>query len=123
MPISFHALGGAALRGPDGLLTGPPVQRHRLALLALLAAAHPQPVARDRLIALLWPERDARRGRALLSLAVHVLRGVAGRDAIRASGDGLALDADALTADLVAFARARADDDPEAAVAAYGGPL
>jgi hypothetical protein len=35
----FHVLGGGRIEGPAGRLTGEAVQRHRLALLALLSAA------------------------------------------------------------------------------------
>ena len=37
MSFSLSLLGGHALTGANGALTGPPVQRHRMALLALLA--------------------------------------------------------------------------------------
>lgn len=116
-------LGGATMRTPHGLLEGPAMQRHRIALLAILATAAPKTVSRDRLMALLWPERDATRGRALLNLAVHVLRGALGHDAIRSVGDQVVLDGEACDVDVLAFTRAVADRDPETAVARYGGAL
>src|SRR5512132_4132061 len=72
--ITVQLLGGACLRSGDAPLSGPPAQRHRMALLALIVAAWPQPLSRDRAIALLWPERDDANARRLLNLAVHVLR-------------------------------------------------
>src|SRR5678810_1194856 len=89
--ITVQLLGGASLRSGDRPLGGPPAQRHRLALLALIVAAWPQPVSRDRAMALLWPERDAGNGRRLLNLAVHVLRSALGDGAIASTGDGLLL--------------------------------
>ena len=123
MAWSLCLLGGASLRGADGLVAGEPAQRHRLALLAVLAAAHPRPVSRDRLMALLWPERDTRRGRALLSLSVHVLRRTLGADALPGAGDALGLDAGRLDVDVVGMVAACTDGDPEGAAARWGGPF
>ncbi|MGE5092407.1 MAG: hypothetical protein ACM3OH_09575, partial [Bacillota bacterium] len=80
--IAIQFLGGASLRSGDAPLAGPPAQRHRIALLAMIVAAWPQPLSRDRAIAMLWPERDEANGRRLLNLAVHVLRAALGEDAI-----------------------------------------
>jgi len=54
--ITVQLLGGATLRSGDAPLGGPPAQRHRIALLTLIVSAWPQPVSRDRAMALLWPE-------------------------------------------------------------------
>src|SRR3569832_377144 len=70
--ITVHLLGGASLRSGGSPINGPPAQRHRVALLALAVAAWPQPLSRDRAMALLWPERDVASARRLLNLAVHV---------------------------------------------------
>ena len=64
--ITVQLLGGATLRSGDMPITGPPAQRHRIALLTLVVAAWPQPLARDRAMALLWPERDTANARRLL---------------------------------------------------------
>jgi hypothetical protein len=72
--ITVQLLGGAYLRSGDVPIHGPPAQRHRIALLTLIVAAWPQPLSRDRAMALLWPERDLGNARRLLNLAVHVLR-------------------------------------------------
>jgi len=59
--VSLSLVGGVTLEGADGSLSGPATQRHRLALLALLAAACPRPLTRDKLVGYLWAERDTRR--------------------------------------------------------------
>jgi DNA-binding SARP family transcriptional activator len=89
--ITVQLLGGASLRSGDAPLSGPPAQRHRIALLTLIVAAWPQSLSRDRAMALLWPERDTASARRLLNLAVHVLRAALGEGAIASTGDGLLL--------------------------------
>ena len=81
--VSIELLGGACLRAGDTVLSGPPTQRHRIALLTLVLEAWPRPLARDRALALLWPERDDAAARRLLNLSVHVLRGALGESVIR----------------------------------------
>lgn len=98
--ITVRLLGGACLRSGDAPLSGPPMQRHRVALLALIVAAWPQPLARDRAMAMLWPERDLASARRLLNLAVHVLRSALGEGAIGSAGDGLLLDPSRMRCDL-----------------------
>src|SRR5467141_1818462 len=98
--ITVQLLGGASLRSGDAPLSGPPAQRHRIALLALIVAAWPRPLSRDRAMALLWPERDLAGARRLLNLAVHVLRSALGEDAIASAGEGLLLNPSHLSCDL-----------------------
>src|SRR5690242_20758709 len=98
--ITVQLLGGACLRSGETVLAGPPAQRHRIALLALIVSAHPQPLSRDRAMAMLWPERDTANARRLLNLAVHVLRSALGDGAIVSAGDGLALNPTLLRCDL-----------------------
>jgi hypothetical protein len=42
---------------------------------------------RDKLVGLLWPERDDERARHLLSQSLYVLRGAVGEDAVLSTGD------------------------------------
>lgn len=121
--ITVQLLGGASLRSGDVLVSGPPAQRHRIALLALIIAAWPQPLSRDRAMALLWPERDLVNARRLLNLAVHVLRSALGDDAIASTGDGLLLNPDCLTCDLQALRAAIAAKDPALVIEHYAGSL
>src|SRR5919106_3768916 len=121
--ITVQLLGGACLRSGDTILGGPPAQRHRIALLALIVDAWPQPLARDRALALLWPERDEAGGRRLLNLAVHVLRSALGDEAIASRGDGLLLNPAHITCDLHELRAAIATDVPERVVQLHTGPL
>lgn len=121
--ITIQLLGGACLRAGDAPIMGPPAQRHRIALLALIVAAWPQPVSRDRAMALLWPERDLAGARRLLNLAVHVLRSALGEGAIGSAGDGLLLDPSRVNCDLHQLRSAIAANAPERIVQLYTGPL
>jgi TolB-like protein/Tfp pilus assembly protein PilF len=121
--ITVQLLGGASLRSGDAPLSGPPAQRHRIALLTLIVAAWPQSLSRDRAMALLWPERDTASGRRLLNLAVHVLRSALGEGAIASTGDGLLLNPSRLNCDLHELRNAIAANAPENVVRLYAGPL
>ena len=67
----FHLrlFGSPSLEGDGGPTPTRATQRHRVALLALLALSPDRRLTRDRLIATLWPERDADGGRNLLKVA------------------------------------------------------
>jgi TolB-like protein/DNA-binding SARP family transcriptional activator len=121
--ITVQLLGGAYLRSGDALLTGPPAQRHRIALLTLIVAAWPQPLSRDRAMVLLWPERDTANARRLLNLAVHVLRAALGEDAIASTGDGLLLNPSRLSCDLHELRAAIAAESPDRIARLYTGSL
>lgn len=121
--ITVQLLGGACLRSADAPLSGPPAQRHRIALLALIVGAWPQPLPRDRAMTLLWPERDTTSARRLLNLAVHVLRGALGDDAIASTGDGLLLNPSRLNCDYHDLRAAIEADTPELVAQLYTAPL
>src|SRR5215207_5118692 len=121
--ITVQLLGGATLRSGDTPISGPPAQRHRVALLALVVAAWPQPLARDRALVLLWPEKDTAGARRLLNLAVHVLRAALGDGAIVSTGDGLLFDPSGVACDLHALRAAIAAGDAERIVARHTGVL
>ena len=121
--ITVQLLGGASLRSGDAPLGGPPTQRHRIALLTLIIASWPQPLSRDRAMALLWPERDLSSARRLLNLAVHVLRAALGDGAIASTGDGLLLTPSTVECDLHELRTAIAADDSERVARLYTGPL
>jgi DNA-binding SARP family transcriptional activator len=121
--ITVQLLGGAYLRSGDAPICGPPAQRHRIALLTLIVATWPQPLSRDRAMALLWPERDLANARRLLNLAVHVLRSALGEGAIASTGDGLLLNPSHLSCDLHDLRAAIAEDASERVARLYTGPL
>jgi DNA-binding SARP family transcriptional activator/TolB-like protein len=120
--LSLHLLGGLMLDGPGVPSGGPVTQRKRLALLALLAVAPDQRLARDKLLAYLWPESPTDRARHQLSSAVYEIRKVAGEDAIGAVGDELRLSCDAVRVDALEFEAAIEQGDHARAVTLYKGP-
>jgi TolB-like protein/DNA-binding SARP family transcriptional activator len=121
--VSLKLLGGASVFDDGEPLHGAVVQRHRLALLALLACSRPAGVSRDKLAALLWPESDAERARNSLKQAVHVIRRALGPEAVLSAGDELRLDPSAVWCDVIAFRRAVDAGDREGAVSHYAGPF
>lgn len=123
MSFSLRLFGGASIEGPDGPLAGRAAQRHRIALLALLAATPRGGVTRDKLIAHLWPERDAERARHALSDSVYRINKALGKEAVLAAGDELRLDPERLPSDLAAFREALEEDDWERAIGVYAGPF
>lgn len=121
--LRLRLLGGASIEDDGGPLTGPPAQRHRLALLALLAAAHPRGTGRSRLIGLLWPGRETGAGRNLLNQSVHQLRKALGAGVLRSVGDELRLDRTELPCDLLDYQEAIDSRDLQRAVELYAGPF
>jgi TolB-like protein/DNA-binding SARP family transcriptional activator len=121
--VSLRLFAGASLEIDDRPLTGPTVQRHRLALLAVLAASHPAALPRDKLAAYLWPERDTEHARNLLSQAVYVLRKALGEEAILSAGDELRFNPTVVACDVMGFERALEADEMARAVALYSGPF
>ncbi|MGH7678395.1 MAG: BTAD domain-containing putative transcriptional regulator [Gemmatimonadaceae bacterium] len=104
-------------------LTGRATQRHRIALLALIAMAPGQRLSRDKLLGYLWPESDAERGRNLLKVATYVLRSTLGELAVLSEGDDLRLDPVVVGVDTAEFDAALERRDFAAAVALYRGPF
>ena len=120
----LRLLGGASLLDAAGApVSGPAGQRHRIAVLAVLALARGEPVQREKLVGLLWPERDGFAARRLLRAALHALRQAVGPDALPAVGDELGLDPAHVAVDVHAFEDALAAGDHERAAALYAGPL
>ena len=124
--IELRLLGTVDLRRTDGgSLQSVVVQPKRMALLAYLATAGPRgPHRRDTLLALLWPELDAERGRGALSKALHHLRASLGGEVLLNRGEeAVELDPARVGSDVARFNDALARDDLEAALALYGGEL
>lgn len=103
-------------------LHGPPVQRHRLALLALLAMAPQRRLSRDKLIAWLWPNADQASGRRLLNTCLHTIRTALGDAALVSHGDEVQLDS-AVLVDVTEFHDELSRARRENAVARYRAPF
>lgn len=121
--VILRLFGGVAIDGGAPALTGRAAQRRPVALLVLLAVAQPRALSRDKLIAYLWPESDARNARNLLSQAVHALRQALGAESILSPADELRLNPQHVTSDVRQFEAALADGDRERAVELYSGPF
>jgi DNA-binding SARP family transcriptional activator len=115
--------GRPALVADGGMLSGRAAQRHRLALLALLAVAPGNALSRDKVIACLWPEHATAAARHLLSVTLHVLRRALGADALLSAADGMLLDTTRVDIDVVRFETALEHGDAAAAVQLYRGPF
>jgi serine/threonine-protein kinase len=120
--VDLKLLGGCALERNGVPVTGPAAQRHRLALLALLARSPRGGVPRERLLATLWPERDEASARNLLKQAVFVLRRELGAEAVT-GGAELRLNPTLIRCDTTAFELALAEGRPAEAVELYRGPF
>jgi DNA-binding SARP family transcriptional activator len=114
-------LGPIGLIGPTGPLLRRAFQQRRIALLAVLAASPDTTISRDRLLGLLWPDRDERTARHLLADSLYVLRQALGSDSIVAVGESLRLSPRLVTADVVAFRQAVTDERWGDALALYRG--
>ncbi len=114
-------LGGAAIQGAHGAPGGRAGQARRVALLALLATARTRAVTREKLIAYLWPEADAERGRRLLSESLYVLRKALGAGALVSEGDSIRLDPEFVSCDVPEFEAAVERGDLESAISVYAG--
>jgi DNA-binding SARP family transcriptional activator len=116
-------LGGATILADGTPVRGRATHRHPLALLALLVVNGGKPMTRDKLTALLWPERDTDGARNLLKVNVHELRKELGEGAIRSAGDSLNADGTALKCDVLDFLHALARGDDRVAAELYSGPF
>lgn len=122
--LHLRTLGTLDLRDP----AGHPVQSvlaqpRRVALLVYLAIAVPRGLQRrDTLLALLWPESDAERGRGALSQALYFLRRSLSESVVASRGtEEIGVDPAALECDAVLFEEALRDGRTEEAMALYGG--
>ncbi|MGQ0812939.1 MAG: BTAD domain-containing putative transcriptional regulator [Gemmatimonadota bacterium] len=111
------------LGGVSVPLSGRAAQRHRIALLALLAVNRSRGLSRDRLIGCLWPETSQERARHLLSDAIYRVNHAAGADVIVCSGEEVRLDAQLAGSDVESFENAFDSADYETAITLYGGAL
>lgn len=121
---AIKTMGGFAVR-VDGEEISPTVWGSRRArqLCKRIAVAAGQPVPRDVLIEMLWPDEiDANRLGARLSVLLSNIRRVLGGGLI-ADAAAVALDLTVVDLDLRRIHDALADGDDDAAVKAYAGPV
>ena len=114
-------LGPVCLRGPDVASIRRASQQRRIALLAVIASSPGGSISRDRLLGLLWPDRDERTARHLLADSLYVLRRTLGDEAIIASADAVRLSPEFVWTDVVEFRRAIAEERWSDALELYRG--
>jgi DNA-binding SARP family transcriptional activator len=119
----LYTLGGLRIDGPDGAIGGRVAQRRPLSLLAVLAVGGEAGVPRDKIIGLLWPDKEDHQARHCLADTVYAVRHVLHEKAVRSTGGTLRLDSDLVWSDLGAFAEALARGAPADAIAFYRGPF
>src|SRR5688500_10950253 len=116
----LQTLGGLALTDTAG--TPVPTPRLRLALLAVLAAAGPRGISREKVLGRLWSDRPERKARHALEQLLYSIRREAAADLVRGP-DPLGLNPDVVATDLWEWETAMARRDAGAVVALYGGPF
>jgi DNA-binding SARP family transcriptional activator len=121
--LLLKTLGGLSLDVDGTPGTGAARQRKTLALLALLAAAGPRGVSRDKLIAYLWPESDGDHARSLLKQACYSLRRDLHTPDLFLGGIELRLNPDVIASDIGRVKGALDRGDVAEAVAAWMGPF
>ena len=122
--IRIHTLGGLAVLSADGkALAGAAGQPRRMAVLALLARAGERGVARDKVLALLWPDADDERGPRALTQAVYALRKELGSEEAISGARELRLNPEYVTTDVAELAAALVRGDNERAAELYVGPF
>ena len=106
-PLRLRLLGTPALDHDHRAAAASACQGQPLALLAVLACAGERGLARDKLVALFWPETPPERAAHRLNQLVHsVRRRLGADDPLTGTGD-LRLDPDRIACDLWDLAAAR----------------
>src|SRR5213596_2854541 len=120
--LELRTFGGLSITVDGAVANGAATQRKTLALLALLAATK-HGISRDKLIAYLWPESDAKHGRSLLKQACYALRRDLHTPELFLGGTELRLKPDAVSSDVQTFEDALERRDAAQAIALYTGPF
>jgi DNA-binding SARP family transcriptional activator len=117
VPFTLRTLGGLSLDG-----AGASVQRKRLLLLAVLAAAGRRGLGRETLLDLLWSDSAEPDARNSLKQAVFAVRRALGEGTVVTEGTMLWVDTAALPNDVDTFTGALTTGDDVAALSWYAGP-
>ena len=118
--LRLRTFGGLSIANAV-FIDGAAARRRPLTLLALLAVSGRRGLSRDRIIAMLWPESDAERGRNSLSRALSSLRGELGQDNIVLGMADLRLNPEVISSDVDVFERHLDAGELEQAVVLYEG--
>lgn len=116
---SVQLLGMPACEAPDG---GAPRLGHKPLFLLTRLLLETRPVARETMMAFLWPEANEERARGSLRQALHTIRGVTGPACIAADRRSISLRVPPAS-DLTDFLQAVNHGDWNRAALAYRGPL
>ncbi|MBV9879298.1 MAG: protein kinase [Gemmatirosa sp.] len=121
--LRLTTFGGIQLRDEGEPHVGGASQRRRLAILTVVAAGGSQPVSRDKLVGLLWPETDAERARHALRQALHAIQQAVGQDTLFVGTSALQLDPAVITTDVQDLEAAADAGEHQRVVALYKGPF
>ncbi|MBL0179365.1 MAG: PD40 domain-containing protein [Gemmatimonadetes bacterium] len=121
--LIIRTLGGLSVARDSTVMTGAAAQRRRLAILALLARGGERGVAREKIIALLWPDHDEEHARRTLNQALYALRRDLGDDDVITGQQTLLLDPERITADTILLEQALQENRAEDAASLYTGPF
>ncbi len=119
--LRLNTLGGLWLESAGGA-DGPVPRPRWLALLAVLAAARDAGASRDRLLGVLWPDRDEARARHALSQTLYSLKRVLGIEVVVAE-PAIRLDPERVRSDLDDFRDAIQRGEWDRAIDLYRGPF
>src|SRR5262249_22762317 len=116
--------GGLSVRDDAGsALSGAAAQPRRMAILALLARAGQRGIAREKVLALLWPDAEDDRGSKALAQAIYALRKDLGADEVISGVTELRVDPAIVSSDVAEFVAAVSRGDDERVVELYKGPF
>ena len=121
--LRINTFGGLTLRLENAPLTGAPTQRRRLALLAMLAVAGENGMAREKILATLWPDGETEKSRHALNQILSAQRRHLGEAQLFDGRKMVRLNPALITSDLQMFERALVTGDLDAALALYSGPF
>lgn len=118
--LRIKTFGGLSLERDGVRIEG--TSPRRAALLAILAAAGPRGVTRDRLLLLLWPDSTEERARHNLAQLVYATQKALGAEVLESVGADVRLSA-SVGSDVAEFQDAEGRRDWERMVTLYEGPF
>jgi TolB-like protein/Tfp pilus assembly protein PilF len=121
--LHLKLFGGVSVTTEQGPLGGRAAQRHRVALLALLAMHRAHALTRDKLIGYLWPEMPEDRARHLLSDSIYRINSAVGTNVVTGVADEVSVNTSNVICDVVQFEDACAHGDFAGAAQLYRGKL